>query len=215
MRCSGLALFCPLALGVFPFSGSCWSVLCSFCSVGWVGGAGGCSPFSNVLALIMHTQLRSCQSLPTYWSLDDLRWAFDVADIPGMKLQLFNAGVCGTEWLIIDDIMDMDRQCIHLHGFLSAVFMLACGTGQGRRYSVHAFNALLLPCFATSGSAAFLNTALRSSVFCCEHASRPATVGRWTAAAAVVTCVKPGRGGVIGAAVVGRSQVVSLVYELM
>ena len=112
-----------------------------FCGPGQMGGV--FDPISAIIALVLHTHLRAAQGLSTYWALADLKWAFDVADIPSMKYQLFQAGVFFADWLVMDDIMTMDRQCIQLHRLLSIFFVLACGTGQGRRYSVHVFNSLL------------------------------------------------------------------------
>ena len=84
-----------------------------FCGPGQMGGV--FDPISAVIALVLHTQLRAAQGFLTFWALADLKWAFDVADIPSMKYQLFQAGVFFSDWLVMDDIMTMDHQCIQLH----------------------------------------------------------------------------------------------------
>ena len=61
----------------------------------------------------------------------------------GMLLACSGAGVSCVDWLILDDVLRMERQCLQLHGLLSFVFVLGVGTAQGRSFSVHAFNALL------------------------------------------------------------------------
>ena len=108
---------------------------------GQVGGVS--SPQFLVLALVLLTELRSFQGLPLYFAILDLRWAFDVALLPCMKLACAQAGVAGVDWLLLDDVMDMDTQCVQLHGLLSEVFTLGCGIAQGRHFSVHVFNGLL------------------------------------------------------------------------
>ena len=95
------------------------------------------------LQFVLLTQLRSYHGMPTYWALLDLRWASDVAIISGMLTACYDASVHGTDWLLIDDIVRMDMQCLQLHGLLSAVFILGVGTAQGRSFSIHAFNAML------------------------------------------------------------------------
>ena len=66
-----------------------------------------------------------------------------MADVAGMLVASFNAGVTGIEWLLLDDFMRMDTQRVQLVGFFSASFVLGVGTAQGRRFSVGVFNALL------------------------------------------------------------------------
>ncbi|CAE8699927.1 unnamed protein product, partial [Polarella glacialis] len=112
----------------------------------YAGGeqCGGASdPQSLVLSLIIQAQLRLHQGLETFWALLDLRWAFDVASVAGMKINCWHAGVKRQDWLLIDDVLDMDTQCLQLHGCLSQLFKLRCGTAQGRKFSIHVFNGLL------------------------------------------------------------------------
>ena len=105
---------------------------------------GGISdPLSVVLAVVLLAQLRASQFLPTYLGLLDLRWAFDVADPTGMLHACAEAGVCCSDWLLLDDIFRLDCQCLHLHGMLSQAFVLGTGTPQGRSISMYTFNALL------------------------------------------------------------------------
>ena len=113
----------------------------AYCGPDQIGGVS--DVVSAVLALILHAQLRAYQGLSTFWALADLRWAFDVAILLGMKLGCYQAGIVSTDWLLIDDIMSMDKQCLHLHGWLSETFVLGAGTAQGRRFSIHVFNGLL------------------------------------------------------------------------
>ena len=112
-----------------------------FCGPGQVGGIA--DPTSLVLALVILSQLREHQGLPTYIALTDLKWGFDLASIDGMLLASFSVGVNGTDWLLLDDILDQDKRVLEMHGILSAVFVLGCGTAQGRRFSVHTFNGLM------------------------------------------------------------------------
>ncbi|CAK0886329.1 unnamed protein product [Prorocentrum cordatum] len=88
-------------------------------------------------------ELRHAQGLHTWWALADGKWAFDVASRHAMLVGVYNAGVRGPDWLILDDVLAQDHQCLSLHGLLSPVFMLSRGTAQGRRFSVHAFNTQL------------------------------------------------------------------------
>ena len=112
-----------------------------FCGPGQSGGTH--DPISLILGVVLHAQLRAAQGLPCYLGFADLKWAFDVANLDGMRLNCFLAGVVTADWLLIDDILTIDQQCIILHGWLSAAFALGCGTAQGRRFSVHVFNGLL------------------------------------------------------------------------
>ena len=96
-----------------------------------------------LLAIFLLAQARHYQGLPLYLAILDLRWAFDVARLSSMKVACHEAGVFGTDWLLLDDVLDVDRQCVQLHGFLSDTFRLGCGNAQGRRFSVHVFNSLL------------------------------------------------------------------------
>lgn len=91
----------------------------------------------------MNAQLRAAQDLPTWWAIADNKWAFDVASLNGMLCGVFEAGVRGSDWLILDDVLAQDHQAIGLHNLLSPVFALGCGTAQGRRFSVHICNAQL------------------------------------------------------------------------
>jgi hypothetical protein len=86
----------------------------AYCGAGQQGGVG--DPICLLIALVLHTQLRNYQRLCTWWALADLRWAFDTADIPAMKVAVFLAGVCATDWLLLDDILEQDRQCVGLMG---------------------------------------------------------------------------------------------------
>ena len=81
---------------------------------------------------------------PTFWAVLDLKLAFDTAILPGMKVAVAEAGIGRLDWLLLDDIMDQDVQCLSLHGLLSPVFKLCCGTAQGRKFSVAVFKSLLI-----------------------------------------------------------------------
>ena len=76
--------------------------------------------------------MRAAQGLLCYLGFADFKWAFDVADLDGMRLGCLR--LC---------LLTLDQQCVFLHGWLSSVFTLGCGTAQGRRFSVHVFNGLL------------------------------------------------------------------------
>jgi hypothetical protein len=82
----------------------------------------------------MHAQLRCAQDLPTWFAYADNKWAFDVASVNGMLCGVFQAGVRGAGWLMLDDILAQDHQAVGLHNLLSPVFALGCGTAQGRRF---------------------------------------------------------------------------------
>ncbi|CAK0871094.1 unnamed protein product, partial [Prorocentrum cordatum] len=108
------------------------------CQQGGVGDA-----LTLVVGSVVQAQLRHAQGLHTWWALADGKWAFDVASRPVMLLGVFQAGVRGPDWLVLDDVMAQDHQCLCLHGLLSPVFMLLRGTAQGRRFSAHVFNTQL------------------------------------------------------------------------
>ena len=93
------------------------------CFFGHSQTGGVSDPLSLVLALVIHAQLRAYQGMPTYWALLDQKWAFDVAIFEGMLSACFDAGVRCDDWLLLDDIFRMDRQCLQLHGFLSDIFV--------------------------------------------------------------------------------------------
>ena len=100
-------------------------------------------PCSLVVAVVILAQLRHHQGLQTLPAFLDFKWAFDCANIPGMLVACFAAGIGGIDWLLMDDIMRSDKQCLQLHSFLSCIFAFVAGTAQGRTFSVHVFNALL------------------------------------------------------------------------
>ena len=104
---------------------------------------GAYDPQSLLLALVMHVQIRLAQGLCAYVGCADLKWAFDVANVAGMLLNCFDANVVSTFWCLMNDMLQQDKQCLQLHGVLSDVFVLGCGTAQGRRFSIHVFNGLL------------------------------------------------------------------------
>ena len=105
------------------------------------GGVG--DPISPLLALLLHAQLRCAQGLSTYWAVTDLQWAFDVASHQAMLLNSYEAGVCGDDWLLLDDFMSSDSQFVALRGHVTALFSLEGGTAQGRKFSLRTFNAQL------------------------------------------------------------------------
>ena len=96
-----------------------------------------------VLALVILAQVRDHFGLATFLVALDLRWAFDVAPLNSMRLACMEAGMSLEGWLFLDDVLASDRQCVQLHGLLSAIFTLGAGTAQGRRFSVHVFNSML------------------------------------------------------------------------
>ena len=73
--------------------------------------------------------MRDHQGADTLWAMADLKWGFDLADIPGMLVAAYCAGLTGVDWLLLDDMLTMDSQRATLHGLLSAPFVL----GRGRR----------------------------------------------------------------------------------
>ena len=113
----------------------------AYCGPAQVGGV--LDPISLVIAIVLLAQLREYQGLATYLAATDMKWGFDVAIISGMLYACYRAGVTGRDWLLIDDLMHMDQQVVELHGLLSPIFMLGCGTAQGRSSSLPVFNSLL------------------------------------------------------------------------
>ena len=95
-----------------------------------------------MLGLILHAELRLSQALPCYWCFMDLEAAFDNVFV-GHETCRAEAGITGIDWLLLDDIMDQDSQCVAMRSLLSRVFRLGCGTAQGRRFTVHVFSGLL------------------------------------------------------------------------
>ena len=108
---------------------------------GQVGGE--LDAVSLVAAIVLLCQARHHQGLSTLLSTLDLKQDFDLANIDGMWAGCHAAGITGRDWLLIDDILRSDRQVLELHGILTAVFTLARGTAQGRKFSLHVFNGLL------------------------------------------------------------------------
>ena len=98
---------------------------------------------SLVLAIVLLCQARQHQGLATILAILDLKWAFDLASIDGMLPGCYSAGIWYWDWLLIDDILRSDQQVLELHGILSTIFALGCGTAQGRKFSLHVFNGLL------------------------------------------------------------------------
>jgi hypothetical protein len=94
-----------------------------------------------------------------------------------MKVAVFLAGVCAADWLLLDDILEQDRQCVGLMGLKSVVFAHYAGTAQGRRFSIHIFNALLrwladeVQRVQPSGSAAWLPPFARKVLDAAQAAS--------------------------------------------
>lgn len=115
--------------------------LASYAGADQHGGVG--DPVLVVLAIVLIAQLREFQGMDTWLAFADLQWAFDVADIPAMLVNAYLAGVSFEDWLILDDILSQDYQCASIGGLISSAFVLACGTAQGRRFSIQVFNSLL------------------------------------------------------------------------
>eukprot|EP00959_Pyramimonas_sp_CCMP1952_P255482 5336404-Pyramimonas_sp.AAC.1 len=69
---------------------------CGPCQQGAVGDA-----LALVIGLVC--QLRHAQGLHTWWALADGKWAFDVASCHAMLVGVYNVGVRGPDWLILDD----------------------------------------------------------------------------------------------------------------
>jgi hypothetical protein len=117
----------------------CRGVLERFAGPEQVGGRSDAQ--SLLLAMIIHAQLREHQGLPTFWVFTDLKWAFDLMTHDCLLLACFQAGVVAEEWLLLDDMLFQDCQSVQLMGYLSGVFSLRRGTGQGRKWSGHIVNA--------------------------------------------------------------------------
>ena len=120
----------------------CRGRLLSFCGSDQLGGVS--DVISLVIALVVHAQLRRHQGLWTYWPMADLQWAFDVAIFDGMLSCAYKAGIVGTDWLLLHDIIHSDTQQVSMMHLLSAEFKLAAGTAQGRPFSNAVFGVLLV-----------------------------------------------------------------------
>ena len=65
----------------------------AFCGAGQMGGS--LDPVTLVLTVTLLAQSRHGQGLATYLAFGDPKWAFDLADVPSMKLNCFMAGIAG------------------------------------------------------------------------------------------------------------------------
>ncbi|CAK0852658.1 unnamed protein product, partial [Prorocentrum cordatum] len=81
------------------------------------GGAG--DALTLVIGLALHAQLRRAQGLHTWWALADGKCAFDAPSRHARLAGVYNAGVRGPDWLILDDVKAQNHQCLSLHGLLS------------------------------------------------------------------------------------------------
>ena len=93
-----------------------------------------------VLAVVLISQLRLGVGLPLLLLFLDLASAFDVADRDDMRRAVFDSGIHGRLWLLIDDLLSSDHARVHVGDLLSSVFKLDAGVAQGRRLSVALFN---------------------------------------------------------------------------
>ena len=116
----------------------CRHVLTDYCSPGQSGGV--YDALLCVLAVVLLGQLPIGMSLPILLVFLDLIAAFDVANRNDMRAAIFEAGVSGRLWLLIDDLLSSDRGRVHVGDFVSSDFQLEAGTAQGRRLSVALFN---------------------------------------------------------------------------
>jgi hypothetical protein len=135
---------------------------------------------SLLLAVVLLAQLREHQGVMTYFVFGDLRWAFDGASHDGTLLACYFAGVVGVEWQLLDDFIFHERQFVQLAGVASAFFHLTAGAAQGRRFSVHAFNALLrwlwVACDAVGLSARALLPPFAKEALDASHVRVPVTL---------------------------------------
>ena len=76
-------------------------------------------------------------------ALLDQKWAFDVVSHDATKDACYLAGVVETEWCLLDDILWMDQVFVSLMGVVSRTFQLGAGTGQGKKFSLHALLAYI------------------------------------------------------------------------
>ena len=97
---------------------------------------------SLILAIVIVSQLRFHQGLPTILDFADQKWAYDTASLVCLLLATYEAGVVGGAWLLLDDFMRMDSQFVELRDLRSALFKLEAGVAQGKVWATHVFNAL-------------------------------------------------------------------------
>ena len=110
-------------------------------------GPGQCGGVSEALLAVMVVictcQLRSAQGLAIFWFFADLASAFDSIGHDDIRRAVFEAGVMGKLWLIIDDLLRSDCASINVNGVSSSIFQLVGGTAQGRKISAHLFNCVM------------------------------------------------------------------------
>ena len=69
--------------------------------------------------------------------------AFDSVSHNDSRRAVYEAGVTGKLWLLIDDLLSADTASINVNGVSSAPFQLGGGTVQGRKISAHLFNCVM------------------------------------------------------------------------
>ena len=95
---------------------------------------------ASVLGLVLLCQTRRDLLLVTFLVFGDISFAFDCVSRDDMRLAAFRAGITGSAWYIIDDLLSMDHARICLGGLISDAFQLDGGIAQGRKISTLLFN---------------------------------------------------------------------------
>ena len=92
-----------------------------------------------VLGAVLLGELRIAAGLFTVFFTDQ-QHGYDVVPKDGIRLHLFQAGVRGRSWLVIDSQLTHDRVRLALFTFVSRWRTPSAGIGQGKRLSSHSFN---------------------------------------------------------------------------
>ena len=77
--------------------------------------------------------MRRAIGLKTFLPFGDIKAAFDCASRAEMLAGLYDAGVVGSDWMLIDDQLRNDNCAISYGQALTASFKLDDGTAQGRK----------------------------------------------------------------------------------
>ena len=100
-----------------------------------------------VACLLLLCQLSFGGTSPLHLAFTDLATAFDAAAHDDLKFAAFLAGVVGSSWMLLDDLLSQDFARIRLAEIVSERFVAGIGTAQGRKLSVHHFNCLMRSLF--------------------------------------------------------------------
>ena len=121
---------------------------------------GSTEALACVVAAVLLCQVRKAIGLQTFLPFEDVKSAFDGASRVEMLAGLFDAGVTGSQWMLVDDQLRNDTCAIPYGQAVTGTFKLDEGTAQGRKISVDLFNCVMKKlrdyiCRASSGVGAW------------------------------------------------------------